>query len=167
MWESFGKINIMIVTIENTKNGDRASSARLVGIDSRGRKVSTLRQLSCLEQSVRVVASPRASRDPYPYFVQHASRSYYNFDNENIFQKRFDLTCLTSFENVEITSLLSSWLRVKSFRISRIGTNTCALGKFLKNLCMCVWFEILIEILKLIRNSLAFRSIDSFLCHVK
>ncbi|CAL1683222.1 unnamed protein product [Lasius platythorax] len=43
-----------------------------------------------------------------PYLVQHASGSHHNFHNENIFQKRFDLTHLTGLENVERTSLLSS-----------------------------------------------------------
>lgn len=47
------------------KNGDRERSVSWWGLIVEGGKrgVSTLRQLSCLEQSVRVVASPRAPRD--------------------------------------------------------------------------------------------------------
>jgi len=47
------------------KNGDRERDVCWWGLTAEGGKcgVPILRQLSCLEQSVRVVASPHVSRD--------------------------------------------------------------------------------------------------------
>lgn len=50
---------------EHEKDRDRERGASWWGLTAEGGKrgVSTLRQLSCLKQSVRDVASPRAFRD--------------------------------------------------------------------------------------------------------
>lgn len=93
--------------IENTKNGDGERSAKLVGIESGGRKVRRFYPSSAVlfgAVSARcgfATCFSRSLSSLCPIEIPYRDIISYNFHNENIFEKRFDLMYLTGLKNVE------------------------------------------------------------------